>query len=318
MLLAPGIALLPATCPPALGQSRVEANDFDPVAVVNGIRIDRATCAALERDDTAIWVEADGQASCLRYYAAGLAAENPVAALWLNGDVLGPRGNDASRRQSGFGPAAMVAQEEALSRRFGVPFIFLGRPGTYGSAGHHHSTRGRPVEAALVDAALNGLKTRYRVGAWALGGHSGGGTLVAEMLARRHDLRCAVISSGAASYRAYLEARGLARPGERLSRFDPSDSIVRIPVDPGRRVFVIGDPRETNVPFATQRLYAERLVAQNIATWLVPLQRATDARHHGLVDFGETATGLCAAGADTPTILHALAAMPEQAARRTN
>ena len=314
----PALLALSAVTAPAFAQSRVGQENFDPVAVVDGIRIDRDACVALERDETAIRVEALGQVACLRYYAAGLAATNPVAALWLNGDVLGPRGNDATRRQSGFGPAAMVAQESALSRRFGVPFIFLGRPGTYGSAGRHFTMRGRPVEASLVDAALDALKARYRIGAWALGGHSGGGTLVAEMLTRRSDLRCAVISSGAASYRAYLEARGLAKPGDPLTRFDPSESIARIPADPARRVFVIGDPRETNVPFATQRLFHERLAARGVAAWLVPLERATDARHHDLVDFGETATGLCAAGADTATILRRLGEMPEQPARLTN
>jgi len=332
--VAATILLALSVCPdPAMAQSVPEAAPFDPVAVVNGIEIGRSECAALEQRDTAIWVEVDGQGWCLRYYAAGLSSAAglqpgagiqpgvtpvPVVAIWLNGDVLGPKGNDATKRQSGFGPTEMVALERGLAARFGVPSIYLGRPGTYGSAGKHFTLRGRPLEARLVDAALDGLKARYRIESWALGGHSGGGTLVAEMLARRADIRCAVISSGASAYRAYLEARGLIKPGETLTRFDPYQSLDRVPADPKRRIFVIGDPRETNVPFVAQRRYFEGLTSRGHAAWLVPLERATDARHHDLVDFGETANGLCAAGASTETIISTLNGMPEQGPRLTN
>jgi pimeloyl-ACP methyl ester carboxylesterase len=309
-------AMLPSS---VFAQSIPEKEPFNPVAVVNGISISRNDCDALEKHDTAIWVEADGKAACLRYYAVGLKPDaNPIAAIWMNGDVLGPKGNNADKRQSGFGPTEMVALEQRLSGRFGVPSIFLGRPGTYGSAGKHFTTRGRPIEAALISAALDGIKKRYGIQSWALGGHSGGGTLVAEMLARRNDLRCAVISSGASAYRAYLEARGLIKPGDPLTRFDPYTSLDRIPADPKRRVFIIGDPREKNVPFSAQKLYYDGLIARGHAAWLIPLERATDPRHHDLADFGETANEMCAANASTDKIVETLKAMPVQPPRLTN
>ncbi len=316
-------AALALTIPraPACAQSRPEAEPFDPVAVAQGIRIDRPSCARLEQNETAIWVEAAGQTACIRYYAAGLKpaqGPNPIAVAWMNGDVLGPKGDNADKRQSGFGPREMVAQEQRLSARFSVPFVFLARPGTYGSSGRHYTLRGRPAEADLIAAALDGLKRRYGIGAWALAGHSGGGTLVAEMLARRTDIRCAVISSGAAAYRAYLEARGLAKPGDRLTRFDPLLSVDRIAPSAERRIFVLGDPRETNVPFSSQTLYFNAVAARGHAAWLIPLERARDARHHDLVDFAETAAGLCAAGDATPDILHTLATLPEPPPRITN
>ncbi|MCA0451136.1 MAG: S9 family peptidase [Proteobacteria bacterium] len=299
----------------AQAQSRPEAALFDPDAVVAGIAIDKRQCAAFERAETAVWVEG----YCLRYYAAGLAQRaNPIATLWLNGDILGPKGDNADKRQKGIGPATMTAQMESLSRRFGVPAIFLARPGTYGSAGKHHAMRGRKIEADLVAAVIDALKSRYGIREWALGGHSGGGTLVGEMLARRDDLRCAVISSGAVAYRAYLEARGLIKPGATLTRFDPYVSLDRVPKDPARRVFVIGDPRETNVPFATQKLYYDGLIARGHAATLIPLARTTDARHHDLVDFAETALGLCANGASGDVIAQALRALPNPPPRVTN
>lgn len=299
----------------AQAQSRPESKLFDPEAVVAGIAIDKRQCAPLERAETAVWVNG----YCLRYYAAGLAQRaNPIATLWLNGDILGPKGDNADKRQKGIGPATMTAQMDALSQHFGVPAIFLGRPGTYGSAGKHYTMRGRKIEADLVAAALDALKSRYGIREWALGGHSGGGTLVGEMLARRDDLRCAVISSGAVAYRAYLEARGLIKPGASLTRFDPAASLDRIPKNPARRVFVIGDPRETNVPFATQKLYYDGLIARGHAAKLIPLARATDARHHDLVDFAETALGMCAGGASDDAIAQALRALPEPPPRVTN
>lgn len=86
---------------PSFAQSRPESGFFDPVAVVDGIRIGRSDCATLEKKETAIWVFVDGTEACLRYYAAGLTAApgpNPIVAIWLNGDVLGPGG--PQRRQA--------------------------------------------------------------------------------------------------------------------------------------------------------------------------------------------------------------------------
>lgn len=302
-------------------QSRSTDEMFDPVRVVNGIEIGRPACARLEKEETAVWVDVDGRGHCIRYYAAGLKPSgeaNSIAAIWLNGDVLGPGGKNADKRQKGFGPSTMIAQERELFARFGVPSIFLARPGTYGSSGKHYTTRGRPIEATVVNAALDAVVKRYKIGSLSLGGHSGGGTLVAELLAHRNDLRCAVISSGASAYRAYLEARGLARPGDVLARFDPYESLDRISPDPGRRVFVIGDPRETNVPFSAQRLYYDGLISRGHAAWLVPLERSADPRHHDLVDFGEVAMEMCAAGTDTETIIGTLNSMPDPPPRLTN
>lgn len=305
----------------AAAQSLPEDALFDPAQVVAGITLSRPQCRALEERHTAVWVTTGGTAACLRYYAAGLAVDgsNPVAALWLHGDIMGPNPNHADKHQRGLGPAAMVEQERGLADRYGVPFVFLGRPGSYGSAGRHYTNRHRPREAALIDAAISALSKRYRVGAWTVGGHSGGGTLAAEMLARRTDIRCAVISSGAAAFRAYLEARGLtkalAKPAE---WFDPAASLDAVPTDPRRRVIVMGDPRDSNVPFATQTLYAEGLRTRGHNVTLIPLERATDARHHGLVDWAEAATGLCARGEPTAAIATALAAMPDPLPRISN
>lgn len=319
-MLAALLLLAAAWAPVARSQSQPSGEMFSGARVKAGIRISPAECRVLALQHTGVWVEADGESLCLRYYASGLktVGGNAVAAAWLHGDIMGSM-NGGVGHQEGLGVAAMIAQERRLSQRFGVPFLFLGRPGAYGSGGDYRRTWHSPHEANLIDAGLEALKRRYGVRAWALGGHSAGGTLAAELLARRTDLKCVVISSGAAAYRARLKAKGLT---QELTHpqwwFDPYDSLDRIAHDPKRRVFVIGDPRERNVLFSTQVLYFRGLRARGHAAWLAPLEKAAPPDFHSLVDFGETATGMCARGDRAADILAALAAMPPQPTRISN
>jgi len=306
---------------PASAQSRQNNEAFSNATVAAGLVLTRDACALLKAQETASWVEVDGKGECLRYYAAGLhpaPGPNPIVAAWMHGDIMGTKPSRIGH-QEGLSVTAMIEQERALSERFGVPFIFLARPGAYGSSGRFWDLRHTPREAALMNAHLDVLKKRYGIAEWSLGGHSAGGTLAAEFLARRGDLRCVIISSGASAYRAYLEAHGAkARMAKPETWFDPYDSLDRIIKDRNRRVFVIGDPRETNVMFHTQQLYFDGLVGRGHAAWLVPLERAPAPRFHSLVDFGEAATGLCARGKDTDSVLNALKAMPDQPERISN
>lgn len=305
---------------PVLAQSRPNGEMFTNAAVARGITLSRQACGALEQQETAVWAEVSGEGACLRYYASGLTRGGPnsIVAGWFHGDILGTKPTSIGH-QEGLGVAAMIEQSRRLAERHAVPYVFFARPGSYGSSGKAWTTRHRPKEALLMNAALDAVKRRYGIAHWALGGHSAGGQLVAEFLARRDDVRCAVLSSGPIAYRAYLEARGLTRILAAPEQwYDPYASVGKIPVDRDRRIFVIGDPRETNVPFETQSLYFDALKAHGHAAWLVPLKRAPAPRFHNLVDFGEAATGACARGQATGDILSMLAAMPEQSSRISN
>ncbi|WP_291694733.1 alpha/beta fold hydrolase [Bradyrhizobium sp.] len=299
-------------------QSLPDTGMFDPVSVINGIQTTPSACEEMVRRQTAVWVRVDGRGYCLRYYAAGVALDrpNPVVAGWMSGDVMG--GPKGVAHQQGLGVASMIEQSATLSNRYAVPYIFLARPGTYGSSGKHYDVRHTPLEARLVDAQIDALKRRYRIDQWVLGGHSGGGTLAAEFLAWRDDIRCAVLSSPAAAYRARLEKKGFVQRLKTEVFFDPYDSIDRIPNQPGRRIFLVADPRDTNIPFSTQELYFDGLKRRGLDAWLVPLQKAPGPKYHSLVDFGETAIGMCASGATTDSILQKLRDMPQQSERISN
>jgi pimeloyl-ACP methyl ester carboxylesterase len=308
---------------PTLAQSQATDEMFDPEQVVKGITISREACADLERLETAVWVEVAEVGSCLRYYAAGLhpaPGPNKLVAAWLHGSLTGDTGKNADKHQKGLGVSAMIEQVRGLSETYGIPFIFLGRPGGYGSSGWHWKIRHKWQEAALVEAQIDALKKRYGIVKWALGGHSGGGLLTAEMVGRRDDIQCAAISSGAGAYRAALVALGVkgAATIQYPSWFDPSRLIEKMPVQPEQRIFGVGDPRDALVPFGSQQQYFNSLKEHGHAAWLVGLERAPGPAHHSMVDYGETALGMCAQGASTQSILQALERMPAQKARISN
>ncbi|OBZ93294.1 hypothetical protein ADU59_22880 [Pararhizobium polonicum] len=314
-LMKMALAFWPAI---AMAQSKPDNEMFDPAEVITGIQISLSVCKEMEARQTAVWVTVEGKGYCLRYYAAGLnqEGENRVVAAWMPGDVMG--GPKSVGHQKGLGVASMIAQSKSLSDRYGVPWIFIARPGSYGSAGKHYDIRHTPLEAKLMAAQIDALKARYHIGRWALGGHSGGGTLAAEFLARRDDLQCAVLSSAAAAYRERLKRRGFSKRLKTEVFFDPYDALDKIPEQPDRRIFVLADPRETNIPFSTQKLYFDGLKSRGHAAWMLALKKALAPKYHSLVDFGEAATGLCANGTETNAILQTLQAMPPQSNRVTN
>src|SRR4029453_614807 len=88
-----------------------------------------------------------------------------------------------------------LAAEVLAGAMPGVPVFLMGRVGMHGSSGDHAEDRHTREAVQLVDAALDELKRRHGVEDIALSGFSSGGQLVANLLARRNDVRCAVIAS---------------------------------------------------------------------------------------------------------------------------
>jgi predicted esterase len=211
----------------------------------------------------------------------------------------------------------MIEQEHLLSERFGVPFIFLGRPGSYASAGRHHQMRERKIEANIVTAGIEALKKKYGIGAFAFGGHSGGGVLVAELLNHRTDIRCAVISSAPGAFRDYLAVYKSPDTNNPVV-LDPIASTHTIPKDLNRRVFVLADPRDDNVKFQLHQRYIDALKRQGVSVEFLSFEKALPPEFHDMIDLAETAAGMCAAGASTDDIVKTLRQMPVQRERKTN
>jgi len=312
------LAIFAASTPFAFSQSVPNGEMFDPEIAAKGITYSREACADLEKRETAVWVETGGTYYCLRYYAAGLrAGNNPIAALWLHGDIMGAHESPPNKRLKGLGVDAMIEQEQKLSKRFGVPFIFLGRPGSYASAGRHYTMRERKIEADIVTSGIDALKKKYGIEKWAFGGHSGGGVLVAEMLDHRSDIACAVISSAPGAFRDYLATYNSPDTNNPVV-LDPIASIKTIPADSKRRIFVLADPRDTNVKFAVHQRYIDALKSQQVSVKFLALEKALEPDFHDMVDVAETTMGKCAAGEPDNAIIKVVSEMPSQKKRKTN
>jgi pimeloyl-ACP methyl ester carboxylesterase len=304
----------------AAARSVSTAEMFDAAAEgQGGVAISAESCHQLELLQTAVWVTVRGRGWCLRYYAFGLGRENPIAAAWLHGDIVGSATGHgpADKHQHGLGVAAMIDQERRLAEHYRIPFVFLARPGAYGSAGDTRRIEHTGLEADLVAAELDALTVRYGVKAWVLGGHSGGGSLTAAMAARRSDIRCAVVSSGAPDYKAYLAAHH-AEDQAPAASLDAVGEIGRQPTSPSLRVIVMGDPRDSNILWPLQQAYYAALTRHGVNATLAPLERGEPPEFHSLVSLAEAATGLCADGISSEDIVTRLEAMPSQTPRVSN
>jgi len=281
------------------------AESFPPAEVLQGRPAAEQDC----RDPgTAVWVRVGGQGECLRFFAAGLAAENPVAVIAFHGDRLWKkRLSDGSYslnvvKYRDNSKEALLKRARQLARATGLPHILIARPGTYGSSGDHRQRR-RLREVRIVDAALAKIKERYAINDLALVGQSGGGHIVASLLAERDDVACAVMTSGVVAVGLRVRLKGWSADITGFRDFhDPIDQIARIPQDNKRRIFVVGDPRDRNVPFETQVAYHARLQAAGHEATLIEAS-AGDRLHHNLEALGLVLAESCARKTPTQEIL---------------
>lgn len=283
------------------------ADTFPGGELVDGSTSDAMQCATLP---LAVWVTVDSKGDCIRAYGAGLKeGANPGVLIYLSGDRLaGRRIGGGYEKES---PDSLQADVNRWARQAGMPYLFLARPGTYGSSGDHTQRR-RPREGKLVDAALTALKARYAVGTFHLAGQSGGGGLVANMLNVRSDIGCAVAASGAVAVdlRAQLLDRHKDTTGYTDS-YDPVAHVKDIVKRPGLRIFVLSDRGDQAVPFKSQECYVGELRKRGIAPIHIELT-ARGALHHDLVAFAKPALVWCAQGKTDSEIETALKAMDQQ------
>lgn len=224
---------------------------------------DRSRCPD---DASYAWVRhAEGE-DCIRYFAGGELRRAPLAIVQFSGD------RDASsrlppeeiRNNTRRAREAIAARQ---AKRAGVPVIFVARPGTYGSSGNHNERR-RAREYLAMNAALDTIRQRYAVQRFIVVGHSGGATIAGALLTLgRTDIECAVLTSGAFDLverlRRRASARGRPAPADatlrRRAYVDPLHHVGGIAPDPQRRIYVIGNPRDSVTPFDLQRKFAQAI-----------------------------------------------------------
>jgi dienelactone hydrolase len=236
---------------------------FSGADVVQGVECSPSDCDGPGR----IRVEVGGAPDVLAFYGTapeGVAAD-PV--IFLRGDAVEKREDRVVANEWYAATTAYDVQAlaEQMCATFTRPFVHLARPGILGSTGHHLDRR-RPREVALVDMALTRLKAHFGWRRLNLVGQSGGGHLVAALIARRADIGCAVITSGntAVAVRNREDGRTTDITGH-ADFFDPIDHVAEVARHPPEKIIVLTDPNDARVSASVQTAYVEALRGVGVA-----------------------------------------------------
>jgi dienelactone hydrolase len=212
-------------------------------------------------------VEVEGRRDVLAFYGACPDGSRGDPVIFLRGDAVelletGLAANPFYLATSAYDVQALAEQ---LAATFGRPFLHLARPGILGSSGNHLDRR-RPREVALVDAALSRLRQHFGWARLNLVGQSGGGHLVAALMARRTDIDCAVIASGNTAVAQRNRENGWTADITGHSDFlDPIDHVQDVARHPPSKVIVLTDPQDARVSASVQTAYVEALRAAGAA-----------------------------------------------------
>jgi dienelactone hydrolase len=243
-------------------------------------------------------------ADCLRYYASSGVGQGSQVLIYLDGDVLkgspGHVSTIASYAEKS--PASLMNQVEREQGELGIPVIYLARPGTMGSSGNQNDRRQRG-ETQEINAAIDQLKARFRWTDLGLSGQSGGGGLVAALIAERSDIHCAVASSGVTAVKLRARAKGADPTGtpENLL-WDPIEQLARVHVQAGFRMFVASDTEDSEVPYFSQAAYVDAARADGLDITQIQMH-AAGAEHHGLANSGLAIAAQCMHGVATQEIV---------------
>ena len=245
-----------------------------------------------------LWVQPAEGPACIRYFASSDVDGARMAIVQLSGDRdsvmnLPPAsipGNTARER---------MLDAQRSRDRAGVPWIFMARPGTYGSSGDHRKRR-ELAEFHALDAALDALMQRHRLQRIVILGHSGGATAGAALLTLgRTRVACAVLTSGAYGLLERARRRGLSRDGRSDTTgstqfYDPLEHVDGIAPDPLRRIVLIGNRDDANTPFDLQERFADA-VAKAGHRVEIKTHAAEPPLNHDLKDrIGLRTASLCA------------------------
>jgi predicted esterase len=219
---------------------------------------DRASCP--DRNSY-LWVQTAEGPACIRYFASDDIEGARIAIVQFSGDRDSVMDQAPTRIPENTEDLRTLDAQRSRDRA-GVPWIFVARPGTYGSSGDHRKRR-QLVEFHALDAALDALMQRHRLQRIVIVGHSGGATAGAALLTLgRTRVACAVLTSGAYGLLERARMLGRSKDGRTDTTgstqfYDPMDHVGGIVRDPARRIVLIGSREDRNTPFALQERFAD-------------------------------------------------------------
>ena len=264
------------------------ATRFKPVLVAEARS--QAKCEAVPNRT---FVMTSAGSECIAYFVTRGFEDRREAVLYFGGDAISA---DPVWEQQN-----LEANERMLqiwADQFKIRYVFVSRVGMQGSSGNHAERR-FPKETMVMYAAADRLKVRLGVDKLALAGNSGGSTIAASLLTMgRRDVTCAVLGSAPLDL-ADQQYDAATRLGfkdlkEAISAnvYDPSTHMGSIVASAERRVFVFGDPADTEVPFRFQTPFVDRLKLAGHHGLALAVE-GTGADHHNVSWFTLPAAGAC-------------------------
>lgn len=265
--------------------------------LAEGVKMTQAQCAAITQ---AVFVEIEGQGTCLRYFLSTAGGQGKEALVYLSGDApttvhIGDKGLSLSMEEGYTPPSFDQLQRFAdqMSQSARGPALFLSRMGLDGSSGWHAHRR-TLFEVKVTNAALEAIKVRHGFEKYHLAGQSGGGHLVGALLSQRTDIGCAVPGAGVLVF----DDRPI--PADRMPAsmarfFDPSGQALAVSRLKNTRILVVTDPADRRVPIEKQIGFVRRVNALGgkARQFFV---RALDDEQHQLRTYSLSAAYACIQG----------------------
>lgn len=281
---------VPKTGPPVPISAAIDTSLY---ALINGVSSTREQCDALA---DAVWVTAAESSACIRYFAAGIPESGSAdkAIVYFPGDVW--EGRQPSKSYGEMNVDRLKASAEDWAAKTSMPYVFVARPGTFGSSGDHMQRR-RKSESLLMSAALDAIKARLRIKELVVVGYSGGGHVVSALVSMRSDLVCAVpiAAPSSPSLRAKLLNWTTDSTGYNDS-YEPTENFNRSLMHQDLRVVVVGDPRDSNAVWPAQVILAETLSSIGVPNAVIPVKGNGVRQHFGQGEVGRMIAAWCAQG----------------------
>jgi hypothetical protein len=274
--------------------------DFSETAITRGIKATEASCKEI---NNGLWATTkDHGSECIRYWKAGLApAQNERVMVFFHGDIWVGAGK-TNKNYLALSQDKLDEQAAQTHRQLGVPYVFIGRPGTHGSSGDHMQRR-REMESRQINAALDVLKQQWSIKEFVIAGQSGGGHVTASLLTMRSDIVCAVPTSAPSSPSIRWKLYGRTRDTTGYAdSYEPTEKLNKSMMHPDLRVFMVGDPEDANVLWPSQIVLAEKLAGLSIPVEVIKGIGSGPDRH-GLSNSARKVASWCLQDIPTETIL---------------
>ena len=127
------------------------ASDRD---MVTGVSVTEADCRALTGR---LWVTAENRGFCVRFWLSTVGGSKDEALVAFHGDIGGMIDGKPQllEHQRAVSDESLQKAADYGSRLYRGPYIWIARPGTFGSSGHHMKDRHTLLEIRIAMAALD-------------------------------------------------------------------------------------------------------------------------------------------------------------------